>query len=136
MTEHEKYILKCLNNYESNVWKLTQLSNDLEAKEYKITPSYSQSGGRTSGKPQSKVENYAISLTKLKRDIAKCQKELQTANQALQCDTLTKRERAALEYVSMRISLTAFAEAWNIYSSYAYKIRDKALGKASKYISG
>lgn len=136
MTEHEKYILKCLKNYNRNVWKLTQLSNDLEAKEYKITPSYSQSGGRASGKPQSKVENYAIKIAKLKRDIASCQKELQTANDALHCDTLSKRERAALEYVSMGASLTTFAEAWNIYSSYAYKIRDKALRKASKYISG
>lgn len=135
MTEKEKYVLHCLQSRSYNLRRLAELTEAMTRLSYKITPSYSESGGHSSGKPQSKVENHVIKQERMEKAMAKCREELMMAEAVLNCKELSKQEYAAVECVALGGTMTTFAATWGIYNSYAYKIRDRAIKKALKHIS-
>lgn len=135
ISQMEKYILQCLQDSIHNTRRLRELEDRLLSHSYKITPSYSDSGGRASGKPHSKVESYSIRQVRDKEKLAEYKQKLKIAEKARFCPTLDYREKAVLDWIATGGTVAGYAEAWGIYQSYAYKIRDKALKKALKHIT-
>lgn len=135
LSQKEKYIMQCVLDSVHNTRRLRECEERLLAKSYKITPSYSESGGSGSREVHSKVESYAIRQVSDLEQIAEYKKKLKIAEKARFCPTLSYRERAVLDWIASGGSVSGYAEAWGIYQSYAYKIRDKAIKKAYKHIT-
>lgn len=135
LSQKEKYILQCVKDSAHNTRRLRECEERLLAQSYKITPSYSESGGSGSREVHSKVESYAIRQVRDLEQIAEYKKKLKIAEKARFCPTLNYREKAALDWIACGGTVAGYAEAWGIYKSYAYKIRDKAIKKAHKHIT-
>lgn len=136
MTDAERTILWNLQRYASQRKRLSEVEEQIKSETYKLTPTYGNCSFGGSRANNSKVESFADRLIKLKRQASEYRKSIWMAEEAMHCPTLTKTEKEALLYIAQGGKLSEFAKARGIYSSNIYKIRDKALTKASKHISG
>lgn len=132
MTEQE--LLKLLLRYPSLSHQHNMTISRLTAMEYKITPSYGNTGGGRASGTQSKVEDYVTKIVKLKRDEKRLREQLETVYKAIACPDLTFHEKGILEWIMEGRKLATYAEMEGIYSSRVYKLRDRALKKAVNYI--
>lgn len=130
MTDGEKDLLALIQRYGYNLVRLSEAEESLESKIYRITPSYSNTGGGSGNVSRSRVENHAEKIMKLKREIAEYKRKIAIVETALQCPELSRLERRVLNWIADGGKLASFAEAEGIYISRIYKIRDKALKKA------
>lgn len=132
-----KELLRILQNYRYTAERLIETENRLENMQYKITPSYSGNpgGGRTNA-VSNKVEDFATKLVRLNKTAEECRRQLRVAEATLYCPELSQMEKWLLDWIAAGGKVASFAEARGIYISRAYKIRDKALKKAIKHISG
>lgn len=130
MTDGEKKLHELFLNYSLNEKRLGEKEERLKSKTYKITPSYSSTGGGGGNGTKSKVEDYTEKILKLKREIAEYRRKVYTVRVALNCPELSNLERRTLQWIADGGRLATFAELEGIYISRIYKIRDKALKKA------
>lgn len=130
MTDSEKALHGLIQNYRRNKQRLAEKEERLKSKTYKITPSYSSTGGGGGNGTKSKVEDYAEKVLKLKREIADYKRKVDTVRKALQCPELSYMERRTLRWIADGGRPADLAERDGIYISRIYKIRDKALKKA------
>lgn len=133
MTCGEKNLLRLLQSYRYDKQRLTEALERLEGMTYKVTPSYSSTGG-SSGRPGSKVEDYTEKAEKLRRAIKTYRMNTGMVDRALECTELNRMERRVLEWIACGGRLSSLAEAEEIYISRIYKIRDKALRKALRHL--
>jgi hypothetical protein len=132
MTDSEKELLNLLQNYSRNEQRLHEAEERLKSKIYRITPSYSNTGGGGGNISRSKVESHAEKVLKLKREIADYKRKVGIVNAVLQCPELSSLEWRTLNWIANGGRPAAFAELEGIYISRIYKIRDKALRKAPR----
>jgi hypothetical protein len=131
MTDGEKDLLRLFQNYTFNEQRLQEAEERLRSKTYRITPSYSSTGGSGGGNnSRSRVENHAEKVLKLKREIEDYRRKIDIVRTALQCPELSGLEWRTLNWIANGGQLASFAEVEEIYISRIYKIRDKALRKA------
>ena len=130
MTDSEKTLHGLIQNYGRNKQRLAEKEERLKSKTYKITPSYSSTGGGGGNGTKSKVEDYAEKVLKLKREVAEYRRKVDTVKKALQCPELSYMERRTLKWIADGGRPADLAERDGIYISRIYKIRDKALKKA------
>ncbi len=130
----EKGLLQLFENYRYNVARLEEKREQLNGNTYRITPSYSSTGGGGGNRPGSKVESYAEKTEKLTQAIMQYRWEISVVEAALRCPELTKMERRALDWIAGGWRLASLAEAEGVYISRIYKIRDKALRKALRHL--
>ena len=130
MTDGEKKLHELFLNYSFNEQQLRKKEERLKSKTYKITPSYSSTGGGGGNGTKSKVEDYTEKVLKLKREIAYYRRKVDTVKAALECPELSNLERRTLRWIADGGHLKTFAELEGIYISRIYKMRDKALKKA------
>lgn len=133
MTIGEKNLLRMLQNYRYDKERLKEAVERLEGMSYKVTPSYSSTGG-SGGRPGSKVEDYTEKAEKLRRAIRTYRQNTGMVDRALESTELDRMERRVLEWIACGGRLSSLAEAEGIYISRIYKIRDKALRKALRHL--
>lgn len=134
MTDGEKKLLGLIQRYAYNAQRLAETEERINSKTYKVTPSYSQSGGGGSGGNKSKVESFVEKTTKLKREAAEYRRKVLVAEAAMSAPDLSKIERQILDWVCSGRRLASCAEENGIYISHIYKLRDRALRKALRYV--
>lgn len=131
MAYSEKDLLALIQNYSRNEQRLHEAEERLRSKTYRITPTYSNTGGGGGGNSsKSRVEYHAEKILKLKRDIAEYRRKVDIVRTVLQCPELTAIEWRTLNWIANGGRPATFAELEGIYISRIYKIRDKALRKA------
>lgn len=130
----EKELLRYLRKYAYNSKCLADAQDQLIHRTYSITPSYNSIGGGRANGNRSKVEDYVEKAEKLKREIAEYRRQLDIAEMALRCPELTTTEERTLWWIASGLRLATFSEMEGIYISTVYKIRDKAIRKAIKYL--
>ena len=134
MTDGEKELLQLFLNYARNEQRLHEREERLKSKTYRITPSYSNTGGSGGNSSKSKVEAHAEKIIKLKQEIAEYRWKVGVVEAALQCPELTNLEWRTLNWIANGGKPAAFAELEGIYISRIYKIRDRALRKALRVL--
>lgn len=134
MMDGEKELLILFQNYSYNIARLEEKQEQLNGSTYRITPSYSSTGGGGGNRPGSKVESFAEKTEKLTQAITRYQRETRIVEAAIACPELSKIERRVLEWLAGGWHLSSLADAEGIYISRIYKIRDKALRKALRYL--
>ena len=134
MTGGEKELLELFRSYSYNKKRLAEKQEQLDSMTYKITPPYSSTGGGNGGRPGSKIENYAEKTEKLTQAIRDYSRKTGIVETALKCPGLSRIERRALGWIAAGAHLATLAEAEDIYISRIYKIRDKALRRALRYL--
>ena len=134
MVDGEKELLRLLQSHRYNKARLEETTERLLSSSHKITPSYSNTGGGGSGGRYSKVESFAEKTEKLKAAIREYRRDVQAVETALACPELSKRELKVLNWIADGWRLSTLAMAEYVYISQIYKIRDRALKKASRHL--
>ena len=131
MTDGEKKLLELIQDYQYNSTRLAEIKEKLASKEYRITPSYRDTGGGTGCRTaRSKVEDFAENLLKLHAAAEEYTKKISLADAALNCASLSSREKSLLAWIAGGGRLSTYAAQEGIYKSVVYKRRDKALSRA------
>ena len=134
MDKTEIFVLNYLREYDFIRREIERLRERANETQYRITPSYTASGGSSSGWKNSKVENMAIKSIDLQEQRRRIETSFATINKAIANTMLSEKERAVINHIIQGGSLSAYAREKGIYKSYVYKIRDNAVRKIADYI--
>lgn len=114
--------------------RIKELEFRLSECSYKLTTSYSLTGGSGSGCHASKLEDYALREMELLDELQALKARERIVKNAVQNGGLNSTERKLAECLMDGYTLAAFARRNGFYKSSVYKIRDKALKKVALYI--
>lgn len=124
-----------LIDYRYSLQRVSELKEDIRRAGYKVTQSYGQDGGGFCGGNSSKVERFVIKNMQMHDELKKQQLNVKICEASLAIHELTGAERKVLEAVANGEGLAGLATGLGVGVSYVYKIRDRALHKASKALN-
>ena len=134
LTEKEQRLYDTMKDFIYYENRAEEIRSRLGRCSYKITASFSPTGGTGGNGFSSKVENIAIRELQLLGELAEVEKTMGSVLKAVKAAQLTKTERKLAKWIMDGQSLASFARRCGLYSSYVYKIRDKMLKKAAKFL--
>lgn len=133
MTESELLkILKDWNVMQNDIIRLREKLNELD---YRITPSYSLTGGVSGGLFSSKVENLSIRREKISRKLDRIILKIKMCNDSCLNCGLDDTEKEVIKTIRQQKSLKGLAIDLEITTPKVYRIRNKALEKMCIYIT-
>lgn len=133
MTESELLkILKDWNVMQNDIIRLRERLNELD---YRITPSYSLTGGVSGGLFSSKVENLSIRRERISRKLDRIILKIKMCNDAYLNCGLDDTEKEVIKTIRQQKSLKGLAIDLEITTPKVYRIRNKALEKMCIYIT-
>lgn len=134
MTDKEAMLYEIMQDFTYYENRAKEIRKRLESRSYKITASFSLTGGIGGNGFTSKVETAAIEELKLLGELAEIEKKKDIVFSAMRKASLTKTEQGIADCIMAQQDLSAFARNNGIYSSYVYKIRDRMLKKMAKFV--
>lgn len=133
MTDKERLLYETLRDFIFLEKESKEIRSRLASRSYKITASFSLTGGIGGNGFTSKVENAAIRELQLLEELATIENARAKVFKALRDAPLTETERGLAECMMAGQSLSSYARTHGLYISHVYKIRDKMLKKMAKY---
>lgn len=128
-------LLEFFVNKRETFERIRQLEEKIAMSEIRLTPAYESIGeGRSGYSKRSQIESYVEAMIELERELAKCKARLELVQVISESGVLTSLEYELIEWLQLGGTLSEFARNHNIYCSYVYKIRDRALNKAMKFV--
>jgi len=133
MNSKERWLLEQLKNYHLLQSDMERLEHRIRTMGYKMTANYGPMCG-SGGFGGSKVESHSLRLTDTKQELESKRKIVEMLQDAIDHSGLNKRERNLVIATVNGFSLSAYARRENIYRSYVYKLRDRAIRKMAHHI--
>ena len=133
MTDKEHQLYEALRDYVFLTNRAKEIRSRLANRTYKVTASFSPTGGISSNGFSSKVENAAIREIQLLDELSVIERTERVLLTALEKAPLNETEKGLAHCMMAGQTLSSYARTRGLYISHVYKIRDKMLKKMADY---
>lgn len=135
MNEAMKTMLRYLTDTSRTLIRIRELEERLASQTIRITQNYDVvGGGGGSGGYKSKVEKYVDDKIMIEEELKRLTSRLDMLEIIKNSNVLSRKEYELFEWLQLGGNLSKFAKQKDLYISNVYKIRDRALNKAIKFI--
>lgn len=127
--DSEEMLLETLKDWQFLLNRLSKLKDNIKEKEYRITPTLSDTKVFVIGANSSKVENFCLSRMKITDEIDEINRKMKLCCKAYKQAYLTDDEKVTICYTVKGLSLRQLSKSKNISQAKIYRIRNKAVKK-------